>query len=114
VDYFVDFLQRAFAKTVMWGNVGGRIAEQMVRAAFAPIISLSQLAPKVKQLVELMDMELKLMEESGEKDKRLAKALQEEVPELDLVRKRYVIANRMRQFYSEMKKSISEALEKRR
>jgi len=38
VDHFIAFLQRGFAKTVMWGSVGGLIAESMVRSAFAPII----------------------------------------------------------------------------
>ena len=28
----------------MWGNFGGEIGEQMVRAAFAPIIKFSSLA----------------------------------------------------------------------
>jgi hypothetical protein len=37
-----------------------------------------------------------------------------ENPAFDQIKKRWAIASRMRTFYSEMKKSISEALEKRR
>jgi hypothetical protein len=37
-----------------------------------------------------------------------------ENPNFDQVRKRWATASRMRTFYAEMKKSISDALEKRR
>lgn len=44
VDRFLEFLQKGFAKTVMWGNVGGFIAERMVRSAFAPMLKFSSLS----------------------------------------------------------------------
>jgi hypothetical protein len=37
-----------------------------------------------------------------------------ENPAFEQIRRRWAVASRMRTFYSEMKKSISEALEKRR
>ncbi len=43
IDQFIELLQRGFAKTTMWGQFGGEIGEQMVRAAFAPIIKFSHL-----------------------------------------------------------------------
>jgi hypothetical protein len=66
VDRLIELLQRGFAKTVMWGNVGGKIGEQMVRAAFAPIISFSQgLLSEFKNLSELYQVELDLAEEDA-------------------------------------------------
>jgi hypothetical protein len=52
VDKFLELIQRAFAKTMIWGNVGGLIGEQMVRAAFAPLIKYSSLAKDFKELVD--------------------------------------------------------------
>ena len=43
VDSFIELLQKLFAKTVIWGNVGGYTGERMVRAAFAPMIKFSNL-----------------------------------------------------------------------
>ncbi len=43
IDAFIILLQKMFAKSVMWGNVGGMTGERMVRAAFAPMIKFSGL-----------------------------------------------------------------------
>ena len=50
---------------------------------------------------------------SAQKDQKIL-ALLLENPNFDQVRKRWATASRMRTFYAEMKKSISDALEKRR
>jgi hypothetical protein len=60
VDDLIDLIQRNFFKTTMWGNVGGKIGEQMVRAAFAPILRFSGLIAEFKSLVELYSIELSL------------------------------------------------------
>jgi hypothetical protein len=52
VDKFLELIQRGFARTMMWGNVGGIIGEQMVRAAFAPLIRFSSLAQDFKELCD--------------------------------------------------------------
>ena len=123
IDAFVQLLQRGFVKTAIWGNVGGLIGEVMVRSAFAPIVKFSSLASEVRQLSELLQVELALLEQDAaaaekqlsqaEKDQKVLGPLLEN-PTFDQIRKRWAIASRMRTFYAEMKKSISEALEKRR
>lgn len=57
VDRFIEFLQKGFAKTVMWGNVGGYIGEKMVRAAFAPMIKFSTLSARFNELCDQYQLE---------------------------------------------------------
>jgi hypothetical protein len=52
VDKLLELLQRGFAKTVIWGNVGGIIGEKMVRSAFAPMVKFSQLTTQFYELCE--------------------------------------------------------------
>jgi hypothetical protein len=50
---------------MIWGNVGGLIGEQMVRAAFAPLIKFSSLSSDFLALVELHQMEMKLLSDDS-------------------------------------------------
>jgi len=50
---------------------------------------------------------------ANERDQKIL-ALLLENPSFEQIRKRWATASRMRTFYAEMKKSISDALEKRR
>ena len=95
----------------------------MVRAAFVPILRFSNLVGEFKTLCDLYQIEVELEEQDAKTSmKPLTKnesdskniAILSENPAFDQIRKRWATASRMRTFYSEMKKSISEALDKRR
>jgi hypothetical protein len=50
---------------------------------------------------------------NNERDQKIIAMLQENI-NFEKIKKRWATASRMRTFYAEMKKSISDALEKRR
>jgi len=50
----------------MWGNVGSKIGEQMVRAAFAPLIKFSNLAGDFKILSDQYQLEISLISSDDE------------------------------------------------
>ena len=59
---------------------------------------------------------MELLEEgmdAKEKELKLIEILKT-MPKFDLIQKRWAVASRMRTFYQELKKSISEAIEKKR
>ena len=115
-DAFLMLLQKMFAKSVMWGNVGGMTGERMVRAAFAPIIKFSGLTVDFMQLVEEYSIEEEMhadIEDKKEREHKIVLQLKTN-PKFDLVSKRWAVASRMRTFYQEIKKSISEAIEKKK
>ena len=116
VDSFIELLQKLFAKTVIWGNVGGYTGERMVRAAFAPMIKFSNLTVDFKALSEEYQIEQELnadITDSKERDLKIVHQLKTN-PKFDQIQKRWAAASRMRTFYQEIKKSISEAIEKKK
>jgi len=117
IEHTLAFFQKQFSKTVFWGNVGGKIAEKMVRAAYAPMIKFSNLGMDFLMLMEELSMEEDIMLgeqiDAKEKDLRLM-AIVKQNSRYEQIYKRWGLASQMRTFYQEMKKSISEALDKRR
>jgi len=88
----------------------------MVRSAFAPLIKFSGLTESFDQLSEELEMEEELtsdIEDKREKEQKILQALKKN-KQYEYIVKRYAVASRMRTWYQEVKKNISEALEKRR
>lgn len=71
----MDFIQRHFAKTVMWGNIGGLTAERMVRSAFAPMIKFSNLTADFITIADEYQLEEELNSEITDKKEREHKIL---------------------------------------
>lgn len=90
-----------FAKSVMWGNVGGMTGERMVRAAFAPMIKFSGLTSDFIQLAEEYAIEEEVnadIEDKKEREHKIVSQLKTN-PKYDLISKRWAVASRMRTFY---------------
>ena len=101
IDAFLCFLQRNFAKTVVWGNVGGFTAERMVRSAFAPMLKFSNLTADFLALADEFAVEEELgaeIADSKEREQRILTQLRLN-PKFEVVQKRWGVASRMRTFY---------------
>lgn len=69
----IELLQKNFARTVIWGNVGGMTGERMVRSAFAPMLKFSGLDTEFALLCDELLIEEEMLVDVTDAKERDAK-----------------------------------------
>ena len=101
MEKILDFIQKAFVKEALWGNLGGENGSRIVRATFAVIVKHGGLINDLKEA--MIDIEV---DEDVKKGKL--------TPNLKNLLKRWHAASRMRPWLVEKRKDIDDLEDKRK
>ena len=98
IEKVLDFLQKQFAKTIVWSNLGGENAARCVRAVFAVVVKHGGLINDMAEAIQEIELE------EVKKGKL--------TPNLKNLVKKWQAASRMRTWLVEKKKDIDDSIEK--